>query len=969
MTSIGFTENRAHEASYLVYINGIEVPVQGLEINMGVNSTPTATIQMLPDPIIARLGAEDRVEVAAFYLDDIYPDINKKGSKPDFRLLYEGEITGRTYSNTPAGRQISFSTSNFLKIMHDLRPAYISGPTSLAMHIVSPSQGNEATFITDPMCFPWNRFFYGMNPQKEELIRRPYDLIMNVLNSVVGEDEQQLLGSVVSTNFYARYMARTGFVNRFLPSPLIETDILSQDDVEGVFPILRAVRDSQIVETLARGAAQPGGNDAVWPTIQQMFLRMYYEVLAITTAPIAQVERTPDSTTNGVVLGPPEFLLASEAEQKAQRDAEDEAYIYREAYDMAQAEMDATTSVDEDSYTIEMTKLVDKYVAQLSKISLQEPAESLKPNCILNYITKPQWLFGIAPSCNVVFPSMLQQLQFQEDYASQPTRLYVNDMWYSEMSGGNNPAMDAIATMRAGYPDQVQRELDKRYGIGVAGISGDVTVSGKNFLVWPEEFYKGPQPDSIRLPNWFTMLAQYIQTKQSKEQQQAATALTDLTAAKSTGDDIQEKLQKLIDSGIIPPQVKEDGKYSVTKIEEQLKLRASDQNSAMTALRKGYARYEFFRKRASCRQGAAIMTFNPYIVPGFPAFIFDDMITGEHLVAYIVGVTHSLTKDSWSTQVTFTYAMLLDELFQEVFDARVGNTAFGVLENQAAAPVNPIEPLRAVLQEQESAEDYFSLLFHQKADYAGVKTCAFDFANAVDLVMPSGEAYPYSDIFAESNVVQQSQKRLEEEEDAKAVIEAQITEYATALSEEYGVKYSDFAILGDEDVDILEAEVQAKVDNYTLSLWDDYEKRYGEEQATTPKAKIPSDLLQKYVAVQPSSAFAAMFRNHTNAMRFVARPICTLDEYIAFRGRRGTKSGTVTATDSVQGKGAIFYEKILNLVQGPGDPPTFDQNNNLLTPLIADLPDTRADWESRLKAYRQKVLFKRAGWRHDREDV
>lgn len=969
MTTIGFTDNQPHEAAFVVYLNGIEVPVQGVEVNMGVNSNPSATLQMVPDPVISRLGAEDRMEVAVFYLDDIYPDINKKGSRPDFRLLYEGEITGRSYSNSPVGRSIGFTSVNFLKVMYDLYPYFISGPESLALEIANPPQGTDASFVTNPMCFPWNRFFYGFDQSQEKRIRRPYDLIMNILNSVTGTKEQQLLGSAVATNFYARYMTRVGFVNRFLPSPIIETDILAAEGEEGVFPILRSVRDTEIVETLARGAAEPGAAAAIWPTLQQMFLRMYYEVLTITTAPIAQVERNPDSVDNGVVLGPPKFKLTEDPDKKAQREAEEAAYIYEQAYKAAAADI-LGMNVTSENYDALFTQLVEQYQAALKKQQIQQPSDALKPNCILNYITKPQWLFGVAPSCNVIFPSMLQQLQFQEDYASQPTRIYVNDMWYAQLTGGNDPAQDALAALRAGYPDQVQRELDKRYGISDAGISGDVRVSGKNFLVWPEEFYKGPQPDSIRLPNWFTMLAQYIQTKQSKEQQQAAKALADLTAAKGRGDDVQTQIQQLIDKGILPPQVKNaDGEYSITKIEEVLKLRASDQNSALTALRKGYARYEFFRKRASCRQGAAITTFNPYIVPGFPAFIFDDTATGEHLVAYVVGVTHSLTKDSWSTQVTFTYAMLLDEFMQELFDARVGNTAFGVLENQAAAPVNPIEPLRAVLQEQERAEDYFSLLFHQKADYPGIKSCAFDFAQAIDLVVPSGKAYSFNDIFQEESVSQAAQKRKEEQDAAEDLLREQVEAYADALSDEYGIEYKKLGGLSDEDADILQQELYTKVENFERNLREDFEKAYGEEQATAPKAKIPSDLLQKYVAVRPSNAFAAIFRNHTNAMRFVARPICTLDEYIAFRGKRGTKSGTVAATDSVQGKGATFYEKILNLVQGPGDPPTFDQDNNLLTPAIADLPDTRADWETRLKAYRQKVMFKKAGWRHDPEDL
>jgi hypothetical protein len=976
MTAIGFTDNYPHEGSFIAYLNGIEVPVQSVEVRMGVNTNPSATFEMVPDPIIQRIGAEDRLEAAVFYLDDVYPDINKKGSASDFRLLYEGEITGWSYTNSAMGRRIGLNSVGFLQILYDLFPYFISGPESLALSTFSEPTGNEATFVTNPMCFPWNRFFYGFDQTESKLIRRPYDLIMNVLGACTGVKEQSLLGSVVTTNFYARYMRKIGFANRFLPSPIIETDILHLDEETGVFPILRAVRDTEIVETLARGAAQAGSGAPVWPTIQQMLLRMYYETLCITTAPIVQVNRVPDSPDNGVVLGPPKFTITTDpAKDTEERRKIEEALEKDIEAAVARAEQDLILEIgiDDPDFQRQLNLKEAEIRAAYESLLPQKPDDAQKPNCILNYVTKPQWLFGVVPSCNVVFPSMVQEFRFEEDYKNQPTRMYINDMWYAELTGTNNPAQQAMATLRAGYPEQVQRELEKRYGIAEAGVSGNPGISGKNFIVWPEEFYKGPQPASIRLPNWFEMLSQFVQTKQTVDQQKAADALKEIESLSLRGESIDSKVQELILQGVLPPEVEAQKEkkgsaykgnvYTVNAVKSILRTRANDQNVAMDVLRKGYARYEYYRQRAQCRSGAVVMTFNPYIVPGFPAFIFDDLTSGCHTVGYVVGVTHSLTSESWITQMNFTYGQTLDEFMQELFDARVGNTIHGVLTDQAAAPVNPIEPLREVLQVQERAEDYFSLLFHQKADYAGVKTCAFDFNRAIRLVLPSGEGHAFNEAIEAESVTKEIGRRLDEEKKGLDEFQQKIADYSAKIRLE--VVAEEGSSMEAWQREAVEDDIREKISRYEQQLWEDVYAKQAEDMALAPKPGLPSDLLQKYVAIRPSNEFAAMFRNHTNAMRFIARPVCTLLEYIAFRGKFGAKTGKILPSDPVQGKGAVFYEKILNLKQGPGEAPTFDENNNLVTPLIADVPDTRADWETRLKAYRSKVLFKRAGWRPD----
>ncbi len=115
-----------------------------------------------------------------------------------------------------------------------------------------------------------------------------------------------------------------------------------------------------------------------------------------------------------------------------------------------------------------------------------------------------------------------------------------------------------------------------------------------------------------------------------------------------------------------------------------------------------------------------------------------------------------------------------------------------------------------------------------------------------------------------------------------------------------------------------------------------------------------------------------MFEDHAKALWFTSRPVCTLTEYIRFRGNYGIGRYFVPENDPIQGKGAPFYEQILDLHPGPGDPPTLNQNNEIISVgkgTIEDLPDTRENWNIRLFNYRRKILFGKLGQRSDNVQV
>lgn len=768
-----FSSSQFHEGSYLVYFNGIEIPATGVEVRMGVWQVPTATVTVAPDNQLTGLGREDRLHVAIFFLDQIYTN----SGAADFRLLFEGEIIGWSYSNSPRGRSMSFDCISHLAILDEIYPYFMTGMDSILTAVMQRTQPNAMVFSHPGMTFPASLFYQGMDPTKDPIIR-PYDFVENILQACVDTGMQKNLGSTVATNFYSRYIRRTNMINKWIPSPLIEGIVENR----GIFPVIRALQSLSLVNAMAKKAMDFGNGNSVWATLQKIFLMVYYEILAITTPSMAQVCADPSLAIKGDVLGPPKWQAS---------------------YDPASAAKQASKNVSNAN--------ASGPIEAMSSVFTPFP-KATTPNRLLEYVTKPQWMMGVPPMCNVMFPSMIQELSFSENYQATPTRVGVNDESIaSYFNPGGSTA--AFAVLRGGHPVEYQNELNRKFG--EKGAKGNVLLSGKNFLLWPEEFFRGPRISQELLPDWFTYLDDCLATEH-----------------KDTPETLWEKRQMLMTS---------------------------------------YAHYEYERQRGSARRGGVTLVFNPYIVPGFPGMLFSDVATGQNYHVYITSVTHSMTKGGCQTSAGFTYAQTLDELMQEVAAARKEAAASSDAELKAiadeilAAPLNPIKEVRNVTQLLTNAEAYFSMLFHQKQAYATSKLrrAAADYRQMFDMVLASGDRVPLTN-----------------------------------------------------------------------------------DQSAT-------DNLSRYTGVVPSANFETCFYDPDTALRQISRPICTLEEYISFH-RNGVRWNRVDAYDAQQGKGGTFYETILYFEQGPGDPPNFDQNNNLTQEFTAD---TRADWTTRLRNYRNKVIF------------
>lgn len=155
----------------------------------------------------------------------------------------------------------------------------------------------------------------------------------------------------------------------------------------------------------------------------------------------------------------------------------------------------------------------------------REGVNPQRPLRLAQYFVKPQFLFGIPPHCNVIFPSMVDNFSYSEDYLAQPTRLYVNDsVMTSALRAQGAQREFMLHALTVAYPEEAEAVLHQAIGGSDSASSGTTETSGtshtptardmngRSLLLWPEEFYKGPVVSRMSLPRWFQFLQQMRQS-------------------------------------------------------------------------------------------------------------------------------------------------------------------------------------------------------------------------------------------------------------------------------------------------------------------------------------------------------------------------------------------------------------------------------------------------------------------------
>jgi hypothetical protein len=597
-----------NRGSWLVYFNGIEVPAIAVTVSGGVSQIPQATVSFPPDRTMRRIGAEDRVRMTVFFLDEHRGNVDGKGRK--WRLLFDGDVVSFQYVNTPEGRQLSYTAVDPMEALGRVFPFFTTSLLSLAEGTVS-TQNNAVTAAVNPFAITNSLFSVGLDKEGSR-VNRPFDIVFNVLKLLTTTDppigDQR---SIIATGWFAEWNRRNRFTDRFVPSAFIEgtpEDTTAEND-DPVFPLLKAAQAESAIDALIRLGNDVANRSSMYALVQSLFQHVYYELQMNLAPPFLGV-----NSENRKVVGPA------------------------------------------------VTRAQDQDLQQILEGDVQQSvaAAGIVGNSIGQYMTKPQTLFAVPPAFNVMWPSMIKQHSYSENYAKQPTRTYVgNPHLFNVLTGAPgkeaNGALKQVAAraMTSGYPyDPVDNKLEDKLPPG-----GRADVNHHNFLVYPEEFFKGPVYYNHNMPPIFTYLAQQ--------------------------DEDKKRLKRL------------------TRL---------------------YAKYEHFRTRFANRNGGVSMDFNPYILHGFPGVVIDNSESNMHTFCYITSVTHSLTSNSMDTSVSYTYAQTLDEFFENMAEDQVEFGVQGADSFQGPvpdfqrseipmSPTNPLESVGKVFQKFLPAESYYDTMF------------------------------------------------------------------------------------------------------------------------------------------------------------------------------------------------------------------------------------------------------------------
>jgi hypothetical protein len=238
-----------------------------------------------------------------------------------------------------------------------------------------------------------------------------------------------------------------------------------------------------------------------------------------------------------------------------------------------------------------------------------------------------------------------------------------------------------------------------------------------------------------------------------------------------------------------------------------------------------------------------------------------------------------------------------------------------------SAPLEPVNSIRDVIQDFTKAEQFYNALLFQRQTLTNGKKASFDFREVIGYARTDGKVDP---IKLETVTVGSS--------------------------------------------------VATPVTSDTQSF---------DAAGSTQSQTVLVNTLTGTRDIVPLPSFVPVFNQYTTAMQYVARPICTLDEYVRFlHGGKSPNDTSLTEAgpdgypqvvegDDRYGTKVKYYKRIRRLQQGPGETPSPAETGVKTDPETGAIvyegnpigaenaAQTRADWDSALEAYRAEMYSRK----------
>lgn len=669
MTSYINNPDKPLRGSYAVYFAGTHVPAENVTINNSGWSMPQANIVVPASDLMLRFGHDDRVQVAIFYLDHFF----EAEEESKYRLIFDGEITSWSLSRSSASSNIAFTAVSHLQIFAEL---FIDFITSLQDHARgSIDMGDGASFKQYYATFPGMFFKKGLTPDGD-FIKRPYEFVRNMLQALATEgvasgagSSRAYLRSTPAIKFFDKHRKFIKMAKRFCACPVVEDRLATENNF--AFPLIEAVGNQSVIRALVQQSMGFNSKTSAWQLLYTVFNLMFYDILFLNAAPYILSDLNGNILTRGSTDYPRTtddhmFLLL-----------DDDADV---PYPLKDDDGNEIKIVIDEAYQVE-----------------QQPFPVL-PGAIDGYsfpqlgqfVTKPLTSFAIPPLCNVVFPSMVTNWSYNENYATQPTRMeLIDDEWLSTMGvGADGLNIVADDLLRTGYPF----EIDRRFKAAAGRFKNN--VSTHDVLLWPDEYFRGVVMNREVAPGWLRYLA--------------------------NNDDLRNAHQNEVENGVAGrPSNLED---LSTAAQELYTRPDGSEITTVERLFMIYAKYKFFLEKYSRRSGQISMQFNPYIVPGMPLLLLDHTGTRAHMMGLVSAVSWSMGPGGFSTNVSFSMGRMCDEnesLLRK--DWLKEDPELGTALPYLVGPDDPVYTVAENFQTYEGADLVYGSLFFpgvEKETYA-----------------------------------------------------------------------------------------------------------------------------------------------------------------------------------------------------------------------------------------------------------
>ncbi len=271
--------NNLYNIEYLVYIAGILVPVNSINIQSAFNSMPMATVSLPAYPQLYGIGREDRLPVQIF-IKDVF------GEEPpnDYILMFDGEVKSFQYVSNAISREIVINAQSNLAFLMDVKAYFMHSIEDLAERALIPEESNTSfsNFEADYI-FPLSLFMHGITANLDEsnAIEVPSEFLKNVFTFLKEAESMGKYNNSKLAEFYNKLSERLKILDRMIKVP--EFDDPNRWD--GVFPVLQGLRSKTALDLLSNRAVnavdQGKTGDTFYNWLNYLMSEMQYELCFI----------------------------------------------------------------------------------------------------------------------------------------------------------------------------------------------------------------------------------------------------------------------------------------------------------------------------------------------------------------------------------------------------------------------------------------------------------------------------------------------------------------------------------------------------------------------------------------------------------------------------------------------------------------------------------------------------------------